>query len=81
MFSNSFVCRCIDYLSDLHEQFQVESSYDVNVEYQIWSFCYNFFFNYVDSRKTDTHIEKKISAIAMYNLDCGSRKNSSMSSL
>ena len=41
-----FVCvpLYIDYLSDLHIRFQVASTDDINVEDQIWCFCYNFCF-------------------------------------
>ena len=54
---NVFELFCVtlytDYLSDLYKKkLQVASTYDTNVEYQIWSFFYTFF-SYRD--KTHTH--------------------------
>ena len=43
-----------DYLSDLHK-FQAVFTYNINVEYRIWSFCNNMLWDYADNRYTDTH--------------------------
>ena len=48
-----------EFLSDLHEKFQVASVYDTNVEYQIWCFCCNLFPSYADKRHTDTICKMK----------------------
>ena len=42
-------------MSSLHKKFQVASTYDTNVECQIWRFCYNLFLSYADNRHTFTH--------------------------
>ena len=44
-----------EFLSDLHEKFQVASVYGTNVEYQIWCFCCKLFLSYADNRHTDTN--------------------------
>ena len=50
----------IEFLSDLHEKFQVASVNDVNVECQIWRFCCNLFLNYADNRHTHLQIHTQI---------------------
>ena len=56
MYSSSFVCPSnADYLSELDKKFNVESTYDANVGYQILSFNYNLFSSYADSRHAQTN--------------------------
>ena len=44
-----------EYSPDLHKKFQVASSYDSNVAYQIWNFCWHLFCSYADNRYIHTH--------------------------
>ena len=53
---NFFELFCVplyaDYFSDLHKKLQIASTYDINVEYQFWSFCSNLFGSYTDHSLT-----------------------------
>ena len=59
MYYNPFVCLCFspEFFSDLYEKFQVATTYDTNVEYQISCFYCNLFLNYADNRHTDLHTD------------------------
>ena len=37
-----------NYWSNLYKKFQVASTHDTNVEYQIWSLYYHLFLSYAD---------------------------------
>ena len=39
------------------KKFQVTSTYDTNVECQVWSFSWNLFLSYANNRHTDTHTQ------------------------
>ena len=54
-----FVCMFLyrDYLSDLHKKFQIASTHDASVEYQIWIFCRSLFLKYAHNRHANTHSE------------------------
>ena len=49
-----------DYLSDLHRKFQIASSYDTDLKYQICTFCHCLFFSYVDN--THSHLNHPLRA-------------------
>ena len=44
---------CVPLYTDYLFTFQVPSTCDTKVEYQIWSFCYNLFSNYPDNSHID----------------------------
>ena len=44
---------CRDYLYDLHNKFQLISTYDKKIQFQICSLCYNLFLSYAVKRHTE----------------------------
>ena len=50
----------IEFLSDLHEKFQVASIYDTNIECKIWNFCCNLFLRCAEIRRTHKPTAKNV---------------------
>ena len=52
-----FFCASLytKFLSDLHEKFQVASTYVINIKYQIWCSCCNFPMSHVDKKHWYRH--------------------------
>ena len=44
-----------EFLPDIYKKFQVASTYDTNVDYQMLSFCRNLFLSYAHKRHIDKH--------------------------
>ena len=40
-------------MNDIYKKFQVTSTYDTDVECEIWRFCLNLFLRYAANRRTD----------------------------
>ena len=49
-----------EFLFNLHKKFQVASKYNIIVEYQIWSFFFEFFFIYTDNTHSEREQQLKI---------------------
>ena len=52
MYKNSFVCPCTQTICPTFIKCFKWHLHNTNIEYQIWSFCYNIFLSYSDDRHT-----------------------------
>ena len=55
------LCAPVHRIFVLYKKFQVASVYNINVEYEIWCFCCNFFLSYADNKhKTHIHSDQML---------------------
>ena len=58
MYYNSFVRPCtttVGLFVRTLKKCQITSTYNINLEYHIWSFCYNLLLDCADNRHTNAH--------------------------